>query len=38
MSGVGTNACRALGIPLERTVLRTRGANTFRWTPTVGIP
>ena len=38
ISGVGTKACRALGIPLDFTVLRTSGAKTCTCTPTVGIP
>jgi hypothetical protein len=38
INGVGTNTCRALGIPCVFTVLRTRCAKTFRWTPTVGTP
>ena len=38
INGVGTKTCRALGIPCVFTVLRTRCANTLRWTPTVGTP
>ena len=38
ISGVGTKTARALGIPCVFTVLRTRCANTFRCTPTVGTP
>jgi hypothetical protein len=30
INGVGTNVCRARGIPCDRTVLRTSCANTFR--------